>query len=76
MGSREHHFHVICKKESIITESGGQTSRIDLLEEQNVFNFASREFQLVILVSFDIDENASNEYRPGQQVLIGYIPMS
>ncbi len=71
MGSRAHHFHVICKKESKITESGGQTSRIDLLDRQNVFNFVSREFQLVILVSFDIDENASKEYRPGQQVLVG-----
>ncbi len=76
MGSRAHNFHVICKKESMITESGGQASRINLLEEQTVFTFASREFQLVILVSFDSDENASKEYRPGQQVLIGYIPMS
>ncbi len=64
------------QKESIITEGGGQTSRIDLLDKQNVFNFVSHEFQLVIPVSFDIDENASKEYRPGQQVLIRYIPMS
>ncbi len=32
MGSWEHHFHVICKKESRITESGG---KIIYIKHQN-----------------------------------------